>query len=141
MPSPAITPSRQLSSLASTSRTRLGAGSITVAARTSVSAWIPAFRISASSASPASIPLRIARHSAGDRNAGRLKKLMNLQITPSGTRNDPFLLRIDSAVLDAVQRWANDDLRSLNAQIEFVLPGRAAPHRPALSPNDPQFPG
>ena len=33
----------------------------------------------------------------------------------------PFLLRIDSVVLDAVQRWANDDLRSLNAQIEFVL--------------------
>jgi hypothetical protein len=33
----------------------------------------------------------------------------------------PFLVRIDSAVLDAVQRWANDDLRSLNAQIEFVL--------------------
>ena len=33
----------------------------------------------------------------------------------------PFLLRIDSTVLEAVQRWANDDLRSLNAQIEFVL--------------------
>ncbi len=33
----------------------------------------------------------------------------------------PFLLRIDPAVLAAVQRWANDDLRSLNAQIEFVL--------------------
>jgi hypothetical protein len=32
-----------------------------------------------------------------------------------------FLLRIDPAVLDAVQRWANDDLRSLNAQIEFLL--------------------
>jgi hypothetical protein len=32
-----------------------------------------------------------------------------------------FLLRIDPAVLDAVQRWADDDLRSLNAQIEFVL--------------------
>ena len=32
-----------------------------------------------------------------------------------------FLLRIDPDVLDAVQRWANDDLRSLNAQIEFVL--------------------
>ncbi len=32
-----------------------------------------------------------------------------------------FLLRIDPAVLLAVQRWANDDLRSLNAQIEFVL--------------------
>jgi hypothetical protein len=32
-----------------------------------------------------------------------------------------FLLRIDPEVLDAVQRWANDDLRSLNAQIEFLL--------------------
>ena len=38
----------------------------------------------------------------------------------------PFLLRIDPTVLDAVQRWANDDLRSLNAQIEFLL-RRAAP--------------
>ncbi len=33
----------------------------------------------------------------------------------------PFLLRIDRQVLDAVQRWADDDLRSLNAQIEFLL--------------------
>jgi hypothetical protein len=32
-----------------------------------------------------------------------------------------FLLRIDPAVLESLQRWANDDLRSLNAQIEFVL--------------------
>jgi hypothetical protein len=32
-----------------------------------------------------------------------------------------FLLRIDPDVLDAVQRWANDDLRSLNGQIEFLL--------------------
>ena len=33
----------------------------------------------------------------------------------------PFLLRVDRGLLDAVQRWANDDLRSLNAQIEFIL--------------------
>lgn len=33
----------------------------------------------------------------------------------------PFLLRIDRSVLDALQRWANDDLRSVNGQIEFVL--------------------
>jgi len=33
----------------------------------------------------------------------------------------PFLIRVDRDVLDAVQRWANDDLRSLNAQIEFLL--------------------
>lgn len=32
-----------------------------------------------------------------------------------------FLLRIDPAVLQAVQRWADADLRSLNGQIEFLL--------------------
>jgi len=32
-----------------------------------------------------------------------------------------FLLRIDRGVLDALQRWANDDLRSLNGQIEYLL--------------------
>ena len=32
-----------------------------------------------------------------------------------------FLLRIDPAVLDALQKWAADDLRSVNAQIEYVL--------------------
>ena len=30
-------------------------------------------------------------------------------------------MRIDPAVLEALQRWANDDLRSLNGQIEYVL--------------------
>jgi hypothetical protein len=33
----------------------------------------------------------------------------------------PFLLRIDREILEAVQRWADDDLRSLNGQIEFLL--------------------
>jgi hypothetical protein len=33
----------------------------------------------------------------------------------------PFLLRIDRETLDALQRWADDDLRSLNGQIEFLL--------------------
>ena len=32
-----------------------------------------------------------------------------------------FLLRIDPALLEALQRWADDDLRSLNGQIEFLL--------------------
>jgi len=31
------------------------------------------------------------------------------------------LLRIDPAVHDALARWANDELRSLNAQIEMLL--------------------
>ncbi len=53
-----------------------------------------------------------------------------------------FLLRIDPAVLAAVQRWADDDLRSLNAQIEFLLrralqrEGRAT-RLPATEPPDP----
>jgi hypothetical protein len=33
----------------------------------------------------------------------------------------PFLLRLDPLVLEALQRWAADDLRSLNAQLEFIL--------------------
>jgi hypothetical protein len=32
-----------------------------------------------------------------------------------------FLLRIDPAVLEAMQRWATDELRSVNAQIEVAL--------------------
>ena len=32
-----------------------------------------------------------------------------------------FALRIDEKTLSAMHRWANDDLRSINAQIEFVL--------------------
>jgi hypothetical protein len=49
-----------------------------------------------------------------------------------------YPLRISAAVLEAMQRWSEDELRSLNAQIEFVLrdalrktgrlkPGKAAP--------------
>ena len=33
----------------------------------------------------------------------------------------PFLLRLDPATHTALERWAADDLRSLNAQIEFLL--------------------
>ena len=56
----------------------------------------------------------------------------------------PFLLRIDARVLEGVQRWANDDLRSLNAQIEYLLrealrrAGRAAPP-PGNTPTDPDL--
>ena len=58
-----------------------------------------------------------------------------------------ILLRLDPAVHDALARWAGDELRSTNAQIEFLLrraladagrmPGRAAemrrPGRPPRS--------
>lgn len=32
-----------------------------------------------------------------------------------------FLLRIDPELYDSLQRWASDELRSLNGQIEFLL--------------------
>ncbi|WP_459554812.1 type II toxin-antitoxin system antitoxin [Lacunimicrobium album] len=32
-----------------------------------------------------------------------------------------FLLRTDPKVLEALRQWAEDDFRSLNAQIEFLL--------------------
>lgn len=32
-----------------------------------------------------------------------------------------YPLRISAPVLDAVQRWADDELRSVNAQIEYLL--------------------
>ncbi len=32
-----------------------------------------------------------------------------------------ILLRLDPAVHDALARWANDELRSTNAQIEYLL--------------------
>ncbi len=33
----------------------------------------------------------------------------------------PFLLRIDEKLLAALQRWAEEELRSLNGQIEYLL--------------------
>jgi hypothetical protein len=45
-----------------------------------------------------------------------------------------YPLRIGSDVLDALQRWAEDELRSLNAQIEYVL-------RDALRRNGRMKPG
>jgi hypothetical protein len=33
----------------------------------------------------------------------------------------PFLLRLEPALHQALQRWADDELRSLNGQIEYLL--------------------
>ena len=47
----------------------------------------------------------------------------------------PFLLRLDPATHEALQRWADSDLRSLNAQIEFLL-RRALQEAGRLKPAD-----
>jgi hypothetical protein len=70
------------------------------------------------------------------------------------TERKKILLRLDPAVHDALARWAADEMRSTNAQIEFMLrralrdsgrlPGNVArmrrPGRPSTQ-NDPSYPG
>jgi hypothetical protein len=36
-----------------------------------------------------------------------------------------FLLRLDPRLFEAIRRWADDDLRSINAQIEYLLTDQA----------------
>ncbi len=54
-----------------------------------------------------------------------------------------YPLRISARVLQAMQRWADDDLRSLNAQIEYVLrealrkSGRLQQPPPEILEDDP----
>lgn len=37
------------------------------------------------------------------------------------TEKKKFLLRVDQLTYDALQKWADDDMRSVNAQIEVLL--------------------
>ena len=56
-----------------------------------------------------------------------------------------FLLRLDPRLFEALRRWADDDLRSINAQIEYLLarevkragrlPGGAAGAGPPAEPD------
>ena len=55
-----------------------------------------------------------------------------------------MLLRLDSSVHDALARWAADELRSTNAQIEFILrraltdAGRGEPSGPLTKRGRPR---
>ena len=49
-----------------------------------------------------------------------------------------FLLRLDPALYEALERWAEQDLRSVNGQIEFMLKQAVlARDRKALPPEPP----
>lgn len=37
------------------------------------------------------------------------------------SRRDAFLIRVDPVLLEALRRWAADELRSVNGQVEFLL--------------------
>jgi hypothetical protein len=74
-----------------------------------------------------------------------------MSVTPGSgqpTERKPILLRLDPDVRDALVRWATDELRSTNAQIEFLLrralasagrlPARISPQRrPGHPPRRP----
>jgi hypothetical protein len=49
-----------------------------------------------------------------------------------------FLLRLDPATHEALQRWADSELRSLNAQIEFLLRAALRDAGRLPSPDTPQ---
>ena len=36
-------------------------------------------------------------------------------------KRESFLLRTSPEVLNALRRWANDELRSVNSQVEYLL--------------------
>lgn len=51
---------------------------------------------------------------------------------------ESFLLRVDPKLLEALRRWANDELRSVNGQVEYILrraladAGRLPNHQPSV---------
>lgn len=56
-----------------------------------------------------------------------------------------FLLRLDPRLFEALRRWAQDDLRSINAQIEYLLTEQVRragrlPHRPSRDRADAPSP-
>jgi hypothetical protein len=57
-----------------------------------------------------------------------------------------FLLRLDPRLFEALRRWADDELRSINAQIEYLLTDQARragrlPHRRSKPPQPPETAG
>jgi hypothetical protein len=57
-----------------------------------------------------------------------------------------FLLRLDPRLFEALRRWADDELRSINAQIEYLLTDQARragrlPHRRSKPPQLPEAAG
>jgi hypothetical protein len=56
-----------------------------------------------------------------------------------------FLLRLDPRLFEALRRWADDELRSINAQIEFLLTDQARragrlPRQTTPRPSPPDTP-
>jgi hypothetical protein len=49
-------------------------------------------------------------------------------------RKKDYLLRIDADLWNEIQKWAADDLRSVNGQIEYILRAAVSHRRRELPP-------
>lgn len=60
------------------------------------------------------------------------------------SKKKAYALRVNPEILDEVQRWADDELRSVNAQIEYVLrqalrnAGRLPEGKPKRGDSEPE---
>ena len=58
------------------------------------------------------------------------------------TENKSFVLRVDAATMDALERWAEDEFRSINGQLQWIIAdalrrsGRLKKPKVAKSEND-----
>ncbi len=39
----------------------------------------------------------------------------------NSTNNKTFLLRVDTETMEAVEKWANDEFRSVNGQLQWII--------------------
>ena len=80
----------------------------------------------------------------GARGSTGVKHRHDVPLKNAAVRKN-FPLRIDAQLFDQVRQWADDDLRSLNGQIEFLLrealrrSGRLKAAAPAVSPDRNDF--
>ena len=37
------------------------------------------------------------------------------------SENKSFVLRVDAATMDALERWADDEFRSINGQLQWII--------------------
>jgi len=59
---------------------------------------------------------------------------------PPGESRKAFLLRIDPALFAEIERWAADELRSVNGQVEYLLREAARSRRRGRPGSGPEGP-
>ena len=52
----------------------------------------------------------------------------------------PFLLRMDPAIYEALEAWSQQELRSLNGQIEYILKEAVAKRRKSVPEEEKETP-